>query len=130
MPGFGRVLATGLALVLWMTQAQADTRTKWMTERQMRQHVAKHMNGGKAYGTAIHCGEAKGKAVFRMTKRVFDGTPPFHRWQWVHGETARLDDIIAALRLKSRPELKYRVVQRHDYVSAKGRKMSCALLYR
>ncbi|MDU8927144.1 hypothetical protein RXV86_07085 [Alisedimentitalea sp. MJ-SS2] len=123
-------LIGALVLMLVADPALADTQTKWMTEKQLHQHVAGQMSGGKAYGVVIECSETRGKAVFRMTKRKFDGTPPFHRWQWVHGAASKLGDVIGALRLKSRPELKYRIVQRHDYYDGKGRKMSCALLYR
>lgn len=119
---------TAAALVLLALPAQAEM-TGWMTKAQMHKHVARNMNGGKAYPRDIQCGHSNGKTYLRFDSVPFSGPPPFHRWQWVLEPHAHLTRAIANIGLTSRPDLKYRIVKSMSF-DQNGTRMTCALLYR
>lgn len=122
------ILCAALTLCLCLPVV-ADT-TPWMSENALRQFVKTQMNGRKAYATGIECRAKNGTPELRLITQAFGaGAPPFHRWQWVHARTDRLPATVSKLRLSSRPELKYRVVSKHNYTH-QSRSYTCAVLFR
>jgi hypothetical protein len=101
-----------------------------MTAEQLSAYMDRHMDGRKAYATEIECALSKDGPIFRFETSPFDGAPPFHRWQWVHAERGKLDQAIADIGLRSRPDLKYNVAHLHEYQGADGKTYACAVLYR
>ncbi len=127
MPGKTLLKAVMIALLLG-TAVGADT-TNWMTAKQLDHYVKSQMAGGKAYATDIECGVSNGKAYLRLETAPFRGTPPFHRWQWIMAPTHKFASSIAALRIKSRPELKYGIHKARQF-AFDGVPTTCAVLYR
>lgn len=126
-----RMLMT-LGVVLFTSSAHAAT-TDWLTERQLWSFIKTKMGSGEAAkycATAIECGEKSGKTYFRMTYQELNGVKPFHKWQWVHGEASKLTQLAAKIPLKSRPELKYRIVHKNTFKAQNGTQMGCAIVYR
>ena len=101
--------------------------TGWMTKTQMDQFVRKNLSKGKGrYPTRIACRPGQ----FKMAYKKITGTKPFHKWNWVHGDADKIDNLVARLRRSDRLDLKYRIVSRGQYKTASGKQKGCALAYR
>lgn len=65
-----------------------------------------------------------------MTYTPMSDPKPFHRWNWLNAKTSDLTKAVGRLKLSDEKHLKYRVIQKSDYVTPSGTKMSCAIVYR
>lgn len=84
----------------------------------------------KFYATAIDCKDDGKGPRFRVTYTALSGPKPFHRWNWVHAKSTDLAKAVSRLKVSDEKHLKYRVVQKRSYVTAKGVEMTCAIAYR
>lgn len=123
-----RGAVTILTIATATTAVAAET--GWLTERQLRQFVRTHMQGGKSYGTAISCKDGGNAPLLKLAHRPFSGEPPFYRWQFVFGERHDLSRIIGELRLEGEASRRYRIIQQDSYLASNGREMTCAIVYR
>ncbi len=125
------IFLAAIAFCLSATSLSLAGTTGWMYGDQLRALIDTNLHG-KAYGTAIECKEDRG-VMLRLTYVPFvpfSGVPPIYRWQWVFGKSSDLDKIIAGIRLKGKPQRKYKVVQKHSFLAANGDEMTCAILHR
>lgn len=99
----------------------------WMNEGQLKFFVQSKLSKGKGfYPTTIDCKPGQYKFGY---EKVPD-PKPFHKWNYVHGNASALSSLVTQLKLSDRPDLKYRIVSKAEYVDTKGIKMGCALAYR
>jgi hypothetical protein len=104
--------------------------TDWLSASQLKSHIAANMQGGKAYATAIDCKDDGSGPLFRVTYKAFSDPLPFYRWNWLYAKSSDLTKAVNKLKLSDEKHLKYRVIQKSDYVTPSGTKMSCAIVYR
>ncbi|MGJ8625806.1 MAG: hypothetical protein ACSHXB_02500 [Sulfitobacter sp.] len=123
-----RLIIVAFAAIWLALPAFADT-TPWMSHKSLEAYAKTHMYGGKAYAVAIECNAKGGKPQLRMTTKAFGGTPPFHKWQWLHVRSNKLNSAISKLRLKSKPELKYRIVHQENY-EYRSKSYTCVVIHR
>ena len=98
--------------------------TAWLQDRDAHDHV-RQVFKREIYPTRIECRPdgAGGMQVRFHTKRATPQTKPFHRWQFVMTEPGGVE---AAIPLRDRPDLRYRVISR-DRAGSVG---ECAVVYR
>ncbi|RWE07648.1 MAG: hypothetical protein EOS23_26350 [Mesorhizobium sp.] len=109
--------------------------TDWLPDKQMK-NVIRSWGGGlngpppKFYPTAVNCKDDGEGPQFKMTYTPMSDPKPFHRWNWLNAKTSDLTKAVGRLKLSDEKHLKYRVIQKSDYVTPSGTKMSCAIVYR
>jgi hypothetical protein len=104
--------------------------TDWLSAKQLKAYLEANMAGGKAYATAIDCKDDGSGPQFKMTYKAFSDPLPFYRWNWLYAKSSDLAKAVGKLKLSDERHLKYRVIQKSNYVTTNGTKMSCAIVYR
>jgi len=101
--------------------------TVWLSSTKARAYVRRTFKR-EIYATGIECRvDATGELLVRFhTRRVIEGAKPFHKWQFVITDPGGLEAAIAAIPLRDRPDLRYRIISR----DRAGRVAECAVAYR
>ena len=101
--------------------------TPWLKAGQARDYVHRVFKR-ELYPTRIECAvdTAGDMAVRFHVARTTPETKPFHKWQFVMTEPGGIEAAIAAIPLRDRPDLRYRVISR-DRAGSVG---ECAVVYR
>ena len=106
--------------------AQSD----WMSRRQLNAY-ADTSKSGRWHPVKIDCkAGGKGPLLRLTTVKTDPAAKPFHKWTWVVGKADELDLLVRKIKLRDRPELKYRIVHKKTYTGKDGVKYACAIVYR
>ena len=121
-----QMLVSGLLIACLPVSANAAS-SGWLNDSQVKSFIQSRLSKGKgSYPTGIDCKPGQLKFAY---EKVPD-PKPFHKWNYVHGNASALPSLVAQLKLSDRPDLKYRIVSKAEYVNSEGNKMGCALVYR